>query len=308
MTAMVDEATTPAFDRLIAPMSFQTFLQEYKSQKFAYFGGDHDRWSIMVTHDELNNVLSRVAVTPGSVHLLRPGSEIPPAEYLWAPFIDGARKAFRPDVLEQELRRGATLHLRQSETLFPGVHAVTQMLATTFMARVSASLFLVSCASMPSGVHWDDHDMLVFQVAGRKKWPVYKPLYDHPLYDPNRRYLVDVEQVAEIIMSPGDVLYIPRGWPHNPEGIDGGSLHVACAVITPTGSSLLESMIADLRRTAGCVRMDVPLLSSKETKRAYAAKLREAVSEALTDKAIERYYQKHQLSIYSRAVSVPRVD
>jgi Cupin superfamily protein len=308
MTPSCAEAVTLTFDQLIAPMSFQTFVQDYKGQAFACFRGEHDRWSSLITFDTLNDVLSRVAVMPGTVHLLRPGGEVAPADYLWAPFIDGSRKAFRPDVLEKELGCGTTLHLRQCETLFPGVHALAEMLATTFMARVSAGLFLVARASMPSGVHWDDHDMLIFQLAGRKRWPVYKPLYEHPLYDPNRRYLVDVEQVSEFILSPGDLLYIPRGWPHNPEGVDGGSLHVACSVIAPTGSSLLESMIADLRRTAGCVRMDLPLLATPETKREYAARLRQVVGEALTDKAIERYYQKHQLGMYSRPVRVPSID
>ncbi len=308
MTPTVADATTLAFERFIDPMSFQTFVQDYKSQKFAYFPGEHDRWSTLVTHESLNDVLSRMAVAPGTVHLLRPNVEVPPAEYLWAPFIDGQRKAFRPDVLDKELQAGTTLHLRQCETLFPGIHELAEVLATTFIAKVSAGLFVVLRPSMPSGVHWDDHDMLICQVAGRKRWPIYKPLYDHPLYDPNRRYLTDVEQVAEFIMSPGDLLYIPRGWPHNPEGIDGGSLHVAFSVIAPTGSNLLESLLADLRKTASCVRMDLPMLNTKEAKRAYAATLRAAVADALTDTAIERYYRKQQLSIYTRPIRVPHVE
>jgi hypothetical protein len=35
--------------------------------------------------------------------------------------------------------------------------------------------------------------------------------------------------------------------------------------------------------------MDLPLFRTKETKREYAARLREVVGEALTDKAMERY-------------------
>src|SRR5215475_3609466 len=109
---------TQTFDQLIHPMSFASFVQDYKSRQFVHVPGEPHRWADLVSHDDLNDVLSRVAVMPGTVHLLRPNVEVPPDEYLWTPVKDGARRAFRAAALETELARGTTLHLRQCETLF----------------------------------------------------------------------------------------------------------------------------------------------------------------------------------------------
>ncbi|MBL8377681.1 MAG: hypothetical protein JNM79_07435 [Burkholderiales bacterium] len=75
--------------------------------------------------------------------------------------------------------------------------------------------------------HCDTADVLVVQLAGRKKWFIHKR--QHPRW-------VDVSEMdaaargpvqAEIVMEPGDALYLRSYTPHLVQTADDYSLHMA---------------------------------------------------------------------------------
>lgn len=59
-------------------------------------------------------------------------------------------------------------------------------------------------------------DALVIQLEGRKDWTIYLPHIvapmSHQIFKPSANSLGN--PVAQVTLSPGDVLYIPRGWLH----------------------------------------------------------------------------------------------
>jgi ribosomal protein L16 Arg81 hydroxylase len=299
---------TPQFSECIAPMSPDEFMSGYRGKNVAYLPGSPTRYASLVQNDELNRVLSRLTVTPGIFRLLRPEGQAPMGDVLTRPLAAHRdHRAIQAAVLEQELTRGATMIVEHCESLFENVHGFCEMLATAFMARVNATLFVVYQPGKPSGLHWDDRDMFVCQVAGRKKWPVYKPAYENPLFDPKRGggHVAAAEHVGDFLLEAGDALYIPRGWPHNPESVDGYSVHVACALATPTAIDLLDWIKQDLSRSSAEMRADLPLGASAAARRLYAGKVRDLVMERLTDAAVDGYCQRHRLNVYRRRVKLP---
>lgn len=82
------------------------------------------------------------------------------------------------------------------------------------------------------GVHWDDHDTIVVQLDGAKRWRIYGTTRPYPLYrdieDPGE---APTEPVADLVLHPGDVLYVPRGAWHAVCADQGvRSLHVTCGL------------------------------------------------------------------------------
>ena len=72
-------------------------------------------------------------------------------------------------------------------------------------------------------LHTDKQDVLLVQTTGRKRWRVYRPPppADAPAHDPFARGKgTDVMEerpddlLIDTVMRPGDVLYIPAGFPH----------------------------------------------------------------------------------------------
>lgn len=299
---------TPQFADCIAPLSPEQFMAEYRGQQVAHFRGGRDTHAPLVDLRDLSGVLSRLVVTAGLFRVLPPEGDGPSVDVLTAPFASNRdRRAIRPAALEAQLARGATLALEHSEAYFENVHAFCTMLMSAFMARVNATLFVVYRPGQPCGRHWDDRDMFICQVAGRKTWPVYEPVYPHPLFDSARSggAVAPSRHVGDFVLEPGDALYLPRGWPHNPASVDGLSAHVAFSIATPTGSDLLDWMRADLTRTSAEVRADLPLLKATADRRAYARQLRETVMARLSDENLDLYYQRHQLNTVTRPVTLP---
>ena len=81
-------------------------------------------------------------------------------------------------------------------------------------------------------VHHDTHDVFVLQVSGEKRWLVYEPALELPLR--NQKYSAEMggpgEPVHDLVLRPGDMLYLPRGWLHEALTSDSDSLHLTVGV------------------------------------------------------------------------------
>ncbi|WP_376098664.1 cupin domain-containing protein [Roseomonas sp. CCTCC AB2023176] len=90
--------------------------------------------------------------------------------------------------------------------------------------------------------HFDTHDVLVLQVRGRKRWRLWP---GEPLPRPTRRtpWHNQVEpqgEAAEVVLHPGDALYVPRGIMHDAVAVgEEPSLHATIGLLEP---SIAEAM------------------------------------------------------------------
>lgn len=300
----------PTFESCIWPMEPKEFLSEHRGKKPVYFPGALTKYASLVDIAEINEALSRTILGLGTARVrLRESKQASLDDFSTPVDMNRDRRAIKAQAVEDHLKAGATLSLEHCESFFKNVHAMCCTLAEAFLARVYATLFLVYEAERPCGLHWDDRDMFICQVAGRKNWPVYKPPYQNPYLDPRRvTYKAPASELfQEFKLQPGDGLYIPRGWAHDPAAIEGASMHVAFAIATPTGIDLLDWIRADIKETSSEMRADLPIPHSATERHAFAAKVRDVVMERLSDEVIERYYQRHESSVYPRAVKLPEI-
>jgi ribosomal protein L16 Arg81 hydroxylase len=300
----------PTFAASISPMSPDEFLAEQRGKAPVYFPGTPAKYADLLNTQDLAEVLSRLVVSPGIVRIRRPDGGVPAEDFLTpiVPIVGSHRQVIRAQSVEKQLKDGATLTLENCESHFANVHAMCSMLSEVFLVRVYAFLFLVYEPERPCGIHWDNYDMFICQVAGCKKWPIYKPVYRSPvLFDPRRSHYDEPssELMQEFRLEPGDALYVPRGWPHDPVGVGGASLHIAFAITTPTGIDLLDWIRTDLSKTCEDLRVDLPLSRSQDAKRAYAAKFRQILLNRLSDDAIDSYYEQHCLNVREKPVQLP---
>ncbi|CAI8611071.1 unnamed protein product [Vicia faba] len=148
------------------------------------------------------------------------------------------------DVLkcEQAYKEGYTVALRGLEFRYRSIAAIADALALMFgQPSVGANLYLTPSNSQGLARHFDDHCVFVCQIFGSKKWTVYsRPGQLLPrLYDNLCGSDVDCTKAgrSEFFLREGDVLYIPRGFPHEAYtnyGVDNGSpgfsLHLTLSI------------------------------------------------------------------------------
>jgi ribosomal protein L16 Arg81 hydroxylase len=75
------------------------------------------------------------------------------------------------------------------------------------------------------------------QWLGRKRWRVYPPTFPLPIglqVSDGRDGECAAEPVIDCVLTPGDLLYIPRGWWHEAIPFDEASLHLSVGTYGPT--------------------------------------------------------------------------
>jgi hypothetical protein len=145
--------------------------------------------------------------------------------------------------------RIAAFHARNYSVRFPDLRplsptldALARSLEMLIHAPVTASAFW-SRGGMRAPVHYDDHDLIVVQLKGTKRWYVatrpselfntWKGVSGNP---------PDLGPHEVVDLAPGDLMYLPRGTFHTVDS-DAESVHLAIG-FTPL--TLREAVIAAL--------------------------------------------------------------
>jgi lysine-specific demethylase/histidyl-hydroxylase NO66 len=114
----------------------------------------------------------------------------------------------------------------------PRVAALCRELESILGHPVQANAYFTPRRSQGLPIHHDTHDVFCLQVAGEKRWLVYEPVLEMPLRD--QRYRPESggpgEPVLDLMLRPGDTLYLPRGWLHQALTSETDSLHLTVGV------------------------------------------------------------------------------
>ncbi|HEX2575837.1 MAG TPA: cupin domain-containing protein, partial [Aquihabitans sp.] len=182
----------------------------------------------------------RLAVAHDGVPLNRP----PPGDLYRAVRDPASPGRLDPARLLELLRRGATAIAFGVDDSVPELSRLAGLVERTAGVRSGANLYL-SHGSHPSGFgpHWDDHDVLVIQVVGSKRWQLHRPNEPAPVLR-HSSSAVSGERWATVVLEPGDVLYVPRGWGHDVTGCGGLSAHHTLPIRRPTGATVLAELAA----------------------------------------------------------------
>jgi ribosomal protein L16 Arg81 hydroxylase len=136
---------------------------------------------------------------------------------------------------------------------------------TAFLARIQtrfgvAGRFFFNCYLSPDGagfdLHLDDHPVCILQIEGQKRWwyspePALPAVLSNISFPKNRQTLqlpwVTVtrprpEELAEVVLSPGDLLYLPKGSWHRAQAI-GESLALTLAMQSVSPLDLLQNAL-----------------------------------------------------------------
>jgi len=143
-------------------------------------------------------------------------------------------------------------HFRSGKTLIhaglnhtrPNLRRLCGILTEKFAAPSEAVAFLTPAGTQAGTAHSDPSDVYIIQLAGSKHWQVW-PTPDTRRMGEDREYHVTElpEPVLDVVLRPGDVLYLPYGTPHVAAAKEATSLHLTMVTLTPTWSRLLRQVL-----------------------------------------------------------------
>ncbi|HEX8558066.1 MAG TPA: cupin domain-containing protein [Pyrinomonadaceae bacterium] len=280
--------------RMLEPCAPEEFLDSYWGAGVLHVRGRAGRFARMMPWPRLSEILRRHRLDFPRLRLVRDGKPVPLASYMG--HATNARQKtrvprLRSAGLSRALREGATLVLDAVDELSEPVERLAQDLELLFRERVQVNLYAGWQTSRGFDLHWDDHDVFILQVAGRKRWGVYGMTRPFPLVN-------DVERAERPAHAPvwggtledGDLLYIPRGWWHVAEPLAEPTLHLTVGVHNRTGLDLLR-WLGERMRASESFRRDLPRLAAPAERAAHAARLREELLAAWDEQLLERFYE-----------------
>jgi len=181
----------------------------------------------------------------------------------------GAGAAIGDQVGDDQLSRlfadGSTIVLQALHRTHAPLLRFGQALAADLGHPVQVNAYITPPQSQGFSHHYDVHDVFVLQVAGEKRWVIHAPVLMHPMRDQpwtERRAEVaaaaEGEPLLDIVLRPGDALYLPRGFIHAATALGGISAHLTVGVQEWTRKHLLDHVVAMISGT-DAVRVTLPI-------------------------------------------------
>ncbi|HEV3407356.1 MAG TPA: cupin domain-containing protein [Gaiellaceae bacterium] len=224
-----------ALARVLAPARTDEFLAEYWERKpLSVPRGEDGRFDDLLSEADAEALVCSGGMRYPAFRLVKAGEKLDVRDYTvdlaWRPAaFTGAADVER---VLAEFESGATIVLQALHLHWRPLAEFSRALEAGLGHPVQANAYYTPRRSQGLPVHHDTHDVFVLQVAGDKRWLVYEPALELPLKD--QRYSPELggpgDPVDDLVLTPGDTLYLPRGWLHEALTSESDSLHLTIGV------------------------------------------------------------------------------
>lgn len=294
----------PTFDEIVSPLGADRFFAEHYDRKAAHIEGWAEKFANLMSWRTLTDLLNMTAIwSSASLQLVLDRDVLPPARYCRTARNRDGRDVLQPDAgkVMALLRSGASLVANDIDTLTPALAGFAGALEDALDAKVQGNLYCSWRERQAFDSHFDTHDVYAVHVAGEKLWRLYETRADRPIAHPRFKSFGqdwhDSSKGAvaqEVLMRPGDLLYIPRGQYHDALALSDGTIHLAFGVTQVIGIELLD-LLANMAVEDPAFRGNMPRSSEGETAVAgWLADLSERLAAFARSRAAVEAMRAHQ--------------
>lgn len=191
----------------------------------------------------------------------------------------------------QYIDEGATLVIDFCEDLWGPINEVCGDISTVFREKTGATLFFSAGQETGFTSHWDNSDVIVYQLSGKKRWKIYGQTVEMPVDENKEMMLPSAGPPAQDITLEADhMLYIPRGYWHAPEPCGDHSLHVSFAFRRRNGMDYLKWLLPKLCEEL-IVRMDIDRHADSPDTQVYLDNLKATLCEYINEQTLGAYIE-----------------
>jgi bifunctional lysine-specific demethylase and histidyl-hydroxylase MINA len=238
------------FAELLAPLSPEQFFAEYHDRKPLHVRGGLAKFAHVLSWRQINRLLDMTHIWSGqSLQLVMDGTPVPPEQYCTRATSRDNAAVLQPVAAKVRdwVARGASVVLNDVDSLTPGLVAVSEALESAGLGKAQGNVYISWQSHKAFPAHYDTHEVWAVQVEGEKTWNIWEGRADWPIANPVFRTpgQAQHEQAKgrlreKVLLRPGDLLYLPRGWYHDALAEAPASVHVAFGLHAPLGMDLLN--------------------------------------------------------------------
>ncbi len=278
------------FADLIAPFDEETFFRDYHKKQYLHIPApDPDKLSDVMSWDKLSDILNMSGVWSSNTLKLFLDTEPVPVQRYCRPIEDRDKRMSQQPISElvkDWLRQGASLVCNGVDSLQPGIRSAANALERRLGGRMQSNLYCSWAQRKAFPPHFDTHEVFALHVEGEKVWRIFEGRVENPTAGPRFQQMPQEEkdalrgeQIDEITMRPGDLLYIPRGLFHDALASSDGCVHLSFGITHVLGGDILTVLFEQALADAA-FRTDRPLPDEGEA--AFEAWLEDLMDRVVT--------------------------
>ena len=276
------------FRDLLQPMAPEEFFDRYFDREPVHFPGPADRFAEVFSWDRAAALLDMTTIWSAStLKVVLDGELAHPSQYCFASQTRDGTPIQQPDPVKVQalIRRGATISLNFVETISPEIAGIAAALQCWLSGEAVCNIYCSWSGHQGFKSHFDFHDVFVLQIAGKKVWNIYEGQFEESANIEGYRSTSFSDEYVrkakgpvkmEVTMTPGDVLYIPRGRYHDALATSEATLHLTFGVEFLSGCYLLGA-IANNLQDEPFFRQVLPRFDEPDAHRAHMEKLADHV-------------------------------
>jgi len=256
-TAAGDVGPWTVLAELLDPISFGEFVEGYyETRPLLVRGKNPAGFDRLLTLDDVDRLLSESYLRSEFVRVVQDGQGCSLREGIG----EGENQSEGGlEAVFQQYRQGSSIVLLSLQERWRPLQDLCRSLTVPLSARVQANAYLTPPSSQALELHYDTHDVLVLQTHGSKSWRLYAPWTELPLRtNPFRDAPKDLRPIDEFILNAGDLLYLPRGFPHEVKSCESTSLHVTLGVKPILWAEVVDDAVQKVIEREVALRRSLP--------------------------------------------------
>jgi len=255
-------------DHIFHVCSLEEFYENYFEKKALFIPSTSGiRSTKLFDFDDLDNILSSRKLVYPSLKIFKNGVELPKSVF---EKIDESNGMSYADIPKSFILfdKGHSLILNRIDRLDSKLNSLSRALESDLQMEAQVNLYLTPPNNFGFDIHYDTHDVFILQLEGTKDWTLYDseiPLVTDQLQIKKRAQESFVEE-SNYLLTPGDVLYLPRGKYHRAESTSETSMHLTIGIFPLIGYQLLHQLAVKCQDDV-FFRKSVPMESASENEK-----------------------------------------
>ncbi|MGH9117775.1 MAG: cupin domain-containing protein [Acidimicrobiales bacterium] len=207
----------------------ESFLAEHFGRHALWRRQSADAFADLFGPADADHLVTSAGLRTPAMRLVRNGAGIPSSGWTRSARIGGVAMPgiVDPRAVLREFDGGATVVLQGLHRFWPPLRRFCRELEEALGHPCQVNAYLTPAGAQGLALHDDSHDVFVLQSFGTKGWEVHAA-------DP---------EPWELVLEPGDMLYMPAGTPHAARAQAGVSGHLTIGVLSTSWRSYLDAAV-----------------------------------------------------------------
>lgn len=246
------EAPNSPLAGLLHPLGLKTFFKDCWDREPVWISAPTGRFDAVMRCQDFERVLFDAKLSNPSLRFLHKatGSRTDSLDL----FLRKKAAWTQPRTINQlasELHKGTLVYVA-IENAVASVRTFCQSLFNDFRCPLSVNAYFSAGPDASAfDAHFDPQDTFILQLEGQKEWRLWEqgrvlnPISGYP----DTKSITPPALPADetILMTPGDLLYVPRGLWHWPRSLDDSpSLHLTLTVVMPKPVDVVQWLVKEL--------------------------------------------------------------